>query len=570
MPEDAAGRNEGVDQLVQELRKEFEMGFEGFVDRVVRETGEEDFINRDPEDDRHHGCAESVRLKAQADKDRTAIGEVRDAVNKHLATLMAAGKEEAVQAFRAQFAEIARLAERAVDRSVLAGERATVDAKTGLVSGRGMIDRDVEMIIRMRNGDESRAVMEDVVEVMFDMMLFHRGVIELGDGFDDRIKLMASGLIAVARYLADGEGGPYTQMNGDEKEKNESLKLYFPEGSPERKWLDELREMGVKFEPGRLNPGGGDEFVMRIDLNMRNAGDNPDENERRERLEKMIKVMDQVIKNTTFSRDRPVMLGENARVKIDEKEVAAREEAYEAFYNSLNKCVPVAEDGVVTKDQTDFIFRFKNELRRWLIELKKEYFQEGKGLLRDDVDLRMEYAPIGKTAVDMPVIGDVWEYFEQHKPFGEPESAQYHEFLATIKSRLFHEMDTEDLSNLELRSRKTEELVLEAVLEKYQSHLLGEVNGVWKGEKKQKVLTEAAKGMPQSIYTVGTVERSGRNFPDNIGNADKIAMWIEIIRFWADKFTEKSGWKEGDEFLKELVTVNSVTNKKHWEEVMGV
>jgi hypothetical protein len=131
-------------------------------------------------------------------------------------------------------------------------------------------------------------------------------------------------------------------------------------------------------------------------------------------------------------------------------------------------------------------------------------------------------------------------------------------------------MDAEDLSNLELRSRKTEELVLEAVLEKYQSYLLGEVNGVWKGKKKKEVLIEAAMGISQPIYTVGTVERSGRNFSDNIGNADKKVMWIEIIRFWVNKFSEGSGWKGGDGFMNELVKVDPVTGKKRWEEVLGV
>ncbi|KKT35020.1 MAG: hypothetical protein UW23_C0024G0005 [Candidatus Collierbacteria bacterium GW2011_GWA1_44_12] len=555
--------------FLTEMRKDTEKSLVVFVNEISGKLNESELIDKKRAGVKKEG-ARSVALLRAAEEDKESVQNRIRVLQEELDLLRANGMENMANRIQEQIEGLSKTAERALDRSVRAGESAAVDPKTGLATGEGLIGADAKLMMRIWDKEEKWDVMEDTVEIVMDMMLFHRGVEELGEEFDDRIKLMASGLISVAEYLAEGEGGIYSEMDESGKEANVALNLYFPEGSKQRGWLDELKELGVKFEPGRLNPGGGDEFIMRVDLNMRSEPMNKRLGERKLRLKKMVRVMDWVIKNTTFSKDRPVLLGE------DEKDFSAEEkkermEAYTIFRNYINNIVPSVNSGEgVSSEQSRFIWDFKDELRRHFESVSESiYFQPGSGLLDPKVELRMDYCQVGTVSEGMPVMEEVVNYFESNRPLGDQGSSEYEEFVETIKIQLAQEMDEDELKNSQLLIGKTEELIYRAVFEKYQRHLFGEVNGEWKGRKKLEVMTMAMMGDAQSIYAVGSV---GRTFLPDVGDGNLKKMWSTVMRHWTGKFSQGKIADEGNSFSKYLSEMVSQgpDGRENWKRIMGI
>ena len=565
-------KTEGIDvALEMQVKEGRSLGI--FVEEVIDQMDAEELVRMKGEGVGRKKGARSLELVEAATDDQKETQQSLDRLFEQLRKVREGGMDEVANEMEGELKGMKKSVEQTIERSVRAGDAAAVDPKTGLATGAGLVYKDARLLVK---GEEGRRVMEDTVEVVMDMMLFHRGVEELGEGFDGRIKLMADGLIAVAEYLADKDEGIYVQMSEEEIKNNKSLNKFFPEGSEQRVQLDELKNIGVKFEPARLNPGGGDEFEMRIDLNLR-SGNYP-VNEKRSRLSAMVAVMDWVLGNTTFTKDRPVLLGENREKVYSEQEVLERREAYEYFRNEMNYCIPHVKDGV-SERESSFIYNFKDELRGLFEDVEEMYFRQGKGLLSPMVELRFDYAQIGIVGGSMPVLADVVRYFDDRQPFGDQNSTEYGELTKSIKEQLVREMDETDLRDGAVRGERAKELVYRSVFEKYQRFLFGEVNGPWKSRKKMEVVTNAMEGRGKDIYVVGAARRS---FTETLSNVDKRNMWVSVIKYWVGRYKTELA-KPAEKRIPQLADENSSFGqymkmltevlpggREKWQEQLGI
>lgn len=465
--------------------------------------------------------------------------------------------------------------EESTDNVIEAAVDPKKDPKTDMATGRGLVEADVIRLSEIDNVAVERSrqdLMKNLVFVVKDMMLFHRGVIELGEEFDNRIKkYLAAGLISIAEFTAKGDEGLYWQMTEEDIKNDKALNLYFPEGSEIRKTLEEIKSLGIMIEPGRLNPGGGDEFITKFDLNVdrseivRQLRDetgtsvNPDERivenrmeqERNRRLALAMEVVDQVIKNTTFSKDRPVML-DNAEKEYSLAEVSQRKNVYEMFYNHLNTLIPsVDEEAGISKQIVDIMFGFKDKLRSYFISSEGKYFTPGFGLLQPEVALRMDFAAVG-SIFNFPTMEDFFEYANNADLLGKTKEEK-DEYLSGLKKRLCRKLTIEDLRDERRFKEKVGDTIRKDILLKYYDFLFGEVNGKWKNRRKMDVMSLAGRGDSQAIFTVGSVRESGRDFAE-LNNRDRWIMWSNLIQYWVGEYdTEVNKKTSGGRYNHELV-----------------
>lgn len=471
------------------------------------------------------------------------------------------------------------------------------DPKTGLATGRGLVEANairLKEIYKINNERERQDKLNDEFFVVIDMMLFHRGVIELGEDFDKRLKeYLAAGLISVAEDTARGDDGLYWEMKGEDIDKDSILNLYFPKGSEIRRMLDEIKELGVTFEPGRLNPGGGDEFVFNLVCNTDRKSEEEKlrkesggtvafteqnvtdalETERNRRKLLAMEVVDRVVSSTTFSADRPVIF-QGAEKKYSENEVAQRKRTYKLFYENLNLLVPaVNEEADVTEEMSRFFYSFKDVLRGYFQSTDSEarYFTQGQRMLSPEVDLRMDFAVVGKK-VDYPAMSEVEKYASSIDEF-VPGTEENQVYMKDLKTRLARKLSEDEINNPQVLEDRLVIEVNKDMLGRYQDYLFGQVNGEWKKRKKIEVMSMACRGNSQAIFTVGSVRESGRGFAE-FDDFDRREIWANAYSYWIGTYDmELSKKNKGENYDSELVDgrIGSflVKSRKMLGEVVG-
>lgn len=440
-----------------------------------------------------------------------------------------------------------------------AAENPVRDPKTGMATGKGQAE---SMALRLRDINkledqyEQYDRLDDISIKVSDMMLFHTGIAELGEEFDARLKdYFTAGLIIVAEFLAKGREGLYWEKDENDLEKNVVFNLYFPKGSEIRKKLEEIKRLGIIYEPARLNPGGGDEFnhciitnVNRNDVlqdEMRKYGkwrgpdcDNINQlvaEERGRRIALVDDVISYVITNTTFSKDRPVILADSEKVFSNE-EVLKRRKMFAYFCNSLNDTIPAENvDAEVTEEMSQFFYDFKDELRKFFLseDVANKYFVMGSGLLNPQVDLRMDEAVVG-SIFNYPNLHDMERYVLANERY-VVGSEKNKEFLAGIKNIITKKLSEEEIKNKNVFFEKATIEIYKEMFAKFQDHLFGLVNGESKKRKKLDVLTMAGRGDAQSIFTVGSVRESGRVFVD-LDDSCRRELWSNLISYWIGEY----------------------------------
>ncbi len=396
-----------------------------------------------------------------------------------------------------------------------------IDEKTEVATAAGMRE-SLEILLSEAIETDDFSKLRKIEIQFIDMMLFHRGNQVMGaDGFDERVKTVIGGEKAVSRFSSKGNG-LYSPFLENEIGVDVDLNKYFPEGSESKVRLERLKELGVSVDVARVNASGGDEFVI-----LRTYEDVGFE------AQKIAdEVISGVIHSTAISVSREVILKGDS-YELTTNEIQERKRIWDAYYETFNRIhVWVDERAGVDEKAARRYHDLADAIRGYFKSSEKT--KDAKGFLVPEIETRMDFAVVKRINGKLPILGEIEEMLTSGSLIG----SDYLKFIDHLKEKVAARLTLEELKDETIVDKAIKDEFVKEAWVKYFMMLNNEVNGTGKDRKKMNLILEAAKGDFQAMFTVGTVEKSGRNFA-TFDNYQKKMIMDDLHNYYLHRYMDE-------------------------------